>query len=73
MKLAIAAMLSGVLLLISQIFQAYSGQNHTYWASDLIHVLAVLAVSGIVVGGFVYKRLLRRRKQLERERVSHDA
>lgn len=75
MKLTIAAVLSGLLLLISQIVQAYSGQDHTHthWARELIHVLAVLAVSGIVVGGFVYKQLLRRRKQLEREEISHDA
>jgi hypothetical protein len=32
-----------------------------------------LAVGSIIVGGFVYKLLLRRRKQLEREEISHDA
>lgn len=73
MKLIIAAMLSGTLLFISQIVRAHPGHDHTHWSSELIHTLTIFAVGGIIVGGFVYKQLLRRCKQLEKEEVGHDA
>ncbi|QUX98090.1 hypothetical protein C0J08_05935 [Marinomonas sp. CT5] len=65
-------MLSGVLLLISQVLQAHPGHDHSHWSSDLIHLLTILSVGGIIVGSFVYKQLLRRVKYLQREVENHD-
>jgi uncharacterized protein (DUF983 family) len=73
MKSIIRVMLFSVFIVMSQVIQAHPGHDDSHWASDLIHVLTVLAVGSIIVGGFVYKLLLRRRKQLEREEISHDA
>jgi hypothetical protein len=73
MKSIITVMLCSVFLIMSQVVQAHPGHDDSHWASDLIHVLTVFAVGSIIVCGFVYKQLLRRRKQLEREEISHDA
>ncbi|RBP85553.1 hypothetical protein EBI01_02975 [Marinomonas rhizomae] len=73
MKYIITVMLCSVFLAMSQGVLAHPGHDGSHWASDLIHALTVFAVGSIIVGGFVYKQLLRRRKQLEREEISHDA
>lgn len=75
MKSILTVMLSSTLLVMSQVAQAqaHPGHDDSYWTSEMIHVLTVFSVGSIIVGSFVYKQLLRRRKKFERENVSHDA
>lgn len=73
MKSIITVMFCNVLLVMSQVVQAHPGHDESHWVSDLIHILTVFSVASMIVGGFVYKQLLRRRKQLERKEISHDA
>ena len=73
MKPILTAILFNVLLAASQVVLAHPGHEKSHWLSELIHVLTVLAVGSIIVGGFVYKQFLRRRKKFEREEINHDA
>ncbi|WP_421850015.1 hypothetical protein [Marinomonas sp.] len=73
MKSIIRVMLFSVFIVMSQLALAHQGHEYSSWSSQLVHVLTVFSVGSIIVGGFIYKQLLRRRKQLELEDICHDA
>ncbi len=47
-----------VFTLIAQVASAHSGHDHSHWMSEAIHVVSVLAVTGVV---FVAARLVESR------------
>lgn len=62
MKSVVTTLLVSVFLVLSQVAQAHPGHDHSHWMSSAIHLLSVLAVSGVIVSAVVYKQIQRRRK-----------
>lgn len=73
MKSVVSTFLASVCVaLISSTALAHPGHDHTHWSSELIHMLTWLAIGSVIVGGLLYKQVLRR-KGSKQEDNNHDA
>lgn len=72
MKVLFSIVLVCASLFISHLALANSS-SQSYWFGDWVNFVAVLAVGGVISGGFIYKQCLRRRKQINKENIHHDA
>ncbi|RBO84099.1 hypothetical protein [Marinomonas aquiplantarum] len=73
MKSAVTSLVASLCLaLMSSMVLAHPGHDHAHWSSELIHMLTWLAIASVIVGGLIYKQVLRR-KGSKQEDKNHDA
>lgn len=73
MKSVFTVMFASACLVISQMVFAHPGHDHTHWLSSFIHLVTVLAIGSLIVGGVVYKQYFRRRQNSEKKGLKNDA
>ncbi|ETX11261.1 hypothetical protein MUS1_10670 [Marinomonas ushuaiensis DSM 15871] len=73
MKSIFTASLLSFFFVMSQVVQAHPGHDHSHWMSNTIHMLSIFSVAALIVGGFVYKQLVRRRYSVKKKDINHDA
>ncbi|MBJ7539699.1 hypothetical protein [Marinomonas transparens] len=66
------SILLGLPLAFSQVAQAHPGHDHSHWTSEPIHILTMVAIGTVIVGGLAYKHMTRR-KNLKQKEMNHDA
>lgn len=66
-----------IVLVCSSLFISHlalaNSSSALYLSSDWVNLVAVLVVAGVIGGGFIYKQCARRRKQMNKENIHHDA
>jgi hypothetical protein len=67
MKSLFSSLFLSVCLLMSQMAQAHPGHDHSHWMSGFIHLVTVLAVGGVILGGVVAFQQNTRRKNVKKE------
>lgn len=61
------SLVSALAAMSSQAF-AHPGHDHSHWTSEPIHILTMVAIGTVMVGGIVYKQMSRRGQNKEQEK-----
>ncbi|GAB3485035.1 hypothetical protein [Marinomonas epiphytica] len=56
------------LAVCSSLVSAHPGHDHSHWTSEPIHILTMVAIGTVMVGGVVYKQMSRRNQNKEQEK-----
>ncbi|MEO9655160.1 hypothetical protein ACUM5Y_05160 [Marinomonas dokdonensis] len=65
-KLLSNLMVLSLAVLTSQVALAHPGHDHSHWTSNPIHIITMVAIGTVIVGGLVYKQTSRIRNRKEK-------
>lgn len=66
MKQVFSTLAVSTLMMLSQVVQAHPGHDHSHWTSNPIHIITMVAIGTVIVGGLVYKQSSRLRNRKEK-------